>query len=83
MAFREVGQTSFFQSRMKVLKRSDLLIHPDGCGSSSGRWDGGLGHGQLLSQIVEASNVVHAALAHHAGKLRVHLQPKQDDKCLL
>lgn len=47
-------------------------------GSSSGRRDGGLGHGQLLSQIIEASDVVHAALAHHAGKLRVHLQPRRD-----
>lgn len=46
--------------------------------SSSGWWDGGLCHSQLLSQVIEASNVVHAALTHHTSKLRVHLwaQPK-------
>lgn len=42
--------------------------------SSSGRRDGGLGHSQLLSQVIEASDVVHAALTHHTGKLRVHLR---------
>lgn len=42
--------------------------------SSSWRWDGGLSHSELLSQVIEASDVVHAALAHHTSKLRVHLQ---------
>lgn len=40
--------------------------------SSSGWWDGGLRHSQLLSQVIEASDVVHAALTHHTSKLRVH-----------
>lgn len=48
--------------------------------STSWRWDRGLGHRQLLSQIVEASNVVHAALAHHAGKLSVHLHKTKELK---
>lgn len=42
--------------------------------SSLGWWDGGLGHSQFLSQVIEASDVVHAALTHHTSKLRVHLQ---------
>lgn len=40
--------------------------------SSLGWWDGGLGHSQFLSQVIEASDVVHAALTHHTSKLRVH-----------
>lgn len=48
--------------------------------STSWRWDRGLGHRQLLSQIVEASNVVHAALAHHAGKLSVHSRKTKELK---
>lgn len=48
--------------------------------STSWRWDRGLGHRQLLSQIVEASDVVHAALAHHAGKLSVHLHKTKELK---
>lgn len=52
---------------------------------SSRRRDGGLGDGQLLSQVIEASDIVHAALTHHADKLRVHLQtkPLQDQNILL
>lgn len=49
---------------------------PEGGDGTSRRWDRGLGHSQLLSQIVETSNVVHAALAHHAGQLSVHLHTR-------
>lgn len=40
--------------------------------SPSGRRDGRLGHSKLLSQVIEASDVVHTALTHHASELRVH-----------
>lgn len=46
--------------------------------STSVWWDGGLGHCQLLGEVVEASDVVHAALAHHAGELRVHLRATRE-----
>lgn len=52
-----------------------VLRRPQLSGSGvpgSGGSDGGLGHGQLLSQVIEACDVVHAALAHHTSKLRVH-----------
>lgn len=47
---------------------------PDGRGSLEPGLlrGGGLRHSQLLSQVVEAGDVVHAALTHHTGQLRVH-----------
>lgn len=39
---------------------------------ASGQESGGLSHCQLLSQVIESSNVVHTALTHHTGKLGVH-----------
>lgn len=33
---------------------------------------GGLCHSQFLSQVIESSDVVHTALTHHTGELRVH-----------
>jgi len=52
---------------------------PVGCWSQDLSWgDGGLVHSQLLGQVVEACDVVHTALTHHASKLRVHLRAQPE-----
>ena len=60
------------------LRVEEVEVGSQGGGGGGGWVSGwrrqrGLRHRQLLGEVVEAGDVIHTALTHHAGQLAVHL----------